>query len=141
MQRVSRARVAVAGETRAAIGRGLCILLGVAEDDNEATARRLAEKVARLRVFENEEGKLDRSLLDVAGEALVVSQFTLIADTRKGNRPSFSAAAPPDRAEPLYEAFADILRGLGLTVATGVFGARMQVEIVNEGPLTIILET
>jgi D-tyrosyl-tRNA(Tyr) deacylase len=141
VQRVSRARVAVAGETRAAIGRGLCILLGVAEDDNEATARRLAEKVARLRVFENEEGKLDRSLLDVAGEALVVSQFTLIADTRKGNRPSFSAAAPPDRAEPLYEAFADILRGLGLTVATGVFGARMQVEIVNEGPLTIILET
>jgi D-tyrosyl-tRNA(Tyr) deacylase len=141
VQRVSRARVAVAGETRAAIGRGLCILLGVAEDDNEATALRLAEKVARLRVFENEEGKLDRSLLDVAGEALVVSQFTLIADTRKGNRPSFSAAAPPDRAEPLYEAFADILRGLGLTVATGVFGARMQVEIVNEGPLTIILET
>jgi len=140
VQRVSRARVAVAGETRAAIGPGLCILLGVARDDDEATARRLAEKVARLRIFEREPGKLDRSLLEVGGEALVVSQFTLIADTRKGNRPSFAEAAPPEQAEPLYKAFCAALRALGVAVATGDFGARMQVEVVNDGPVTIVLD-
>lgn len=140
VQRVSRARVAVAGKTRGAIGPGLCVLLGVARTDDEAAARRLAERVARLRIFENEEGKFDRSLLDVGGEALLVSQFTLIADTRKGNRPSFADAAPPDQAEPLYEAFCAALRALGVPVATGVFGARMEVELVNDGPVTIVLD-
>jgi D-tyrosyl-tRNA(Tyr) deacylase len=100
---------------------------------------RLAEKVARLRIFEDEKGRFDRSLLDAGGEALVVSQFTLIADTAKGNRPSFGAAAPPEEAEPLYEAFCSALRKLGVHVATGVFGARMVVELENDGPVTIVL--
>jgi D-tyrosyl-tRNA(Tyr) deacylase len=136
VQRVSRARCTPGGE----IGRGLCVLLGVAEGDTRADAERAAAKVARLRVFENEDGKFDRSLLDVGGEALVVSQFTLIADTAKGNRPSFSHAAPPERAEPLYEAFADSLAALGIRVARGVFGARMALELVNDGPVTIVLD-
>ena len=123
------------------IGGGLCVLLGVARADGEAEANRLAAKVARLRVFEDEAGRFDRSLLDVAGAALVVSQFTLVADTAKGNRPSFAEAAPPEQAEPLYERFCAELRGLGVTVETGVFGARMQVELVNDGPVTIILDT
>ena len=122
------------------VGRGLCVLLGVAREDATDDAERLAAKVARLRIFENEQGRFDRSLLDVGGGALVVSQFTLIADTAKGNRPSFSGAAPPEQAEPLYGAFADALRGLGVEVATGVFGARMQVELVNDGPVTIVLD-
>jgi D-tyrosyl-tRNA(Tyr) deacylase len=125
----------VAGE----IGLGLCVLLGVARGDGAAVASRLAEKVARLRIFENEEGRFDRSLLDVGGEALIVSQFTLIADTAKGNRPSFGDAAPPEEAEPLYEAFCSALRELGVRVATGVFGARMAVELENDGPVTIVL--
>ena len=116
------------------------MLLGVARGDTPAAAERLAGKVARLRIFENEERKFDRSLLDTGGAALVVSQFTLIADTAKGNRPSFSAAAPPDEAEPLYDAFCAALRALGVEVATGVFGARMQLELVNHGPVTIVLE-
>ena len=136
VQRVSRARVTPGGE----IGSGLCVLLGVAAGDGEAEAERLAGKVARLRVFENDEGKFDRSLLDVGGEALVVSQFTLIADTSKGNRPSFAAAARPEVAEPLCERFCEALRELGLRVATGVFGARMHVELVNDGPVTIVLD-
>lgn len=135
MQRVARASVAPGGT----IGPGLCILLGIADGDDEAGVVRLAEKVARLRIFQNENGKFDRSLLDTGGAALVVSQFTLIADTAKGNRPSFSGAARPEAAEPLYERFADTLRGLGVEVATGVFGARMQVELVNDGPVTIVL--
>ena len=139
VQRVSVAQVLVGGETVAEIGHGLCVLLGVASDDDEAVAERLAGKVARLRIFENEEGKFDRSLLDVSGAALVVSQFTLIADTAKGNRPSFSDAAQPEEAEPLYEAFCTALRALGIGVATGVFGARMAVELVNDGPVTIVL--
>ncbi|MER3409185.1 MAG: D-tyrosyl-tRNA(Tyr) deacylase [Thermoleophilia bacterium] len=139
-QRVSRARVVVAGATHASIGLGLVILLGVARDDDERAAERLAAKVARLRVFEDEEGRMDRSLLDVGGEALVVSQFTLIADTRKGTRPSFAQAAPPEQAEPLYEAFCAALRALGVPVATGVFRARMEVELVNQGPVTIVLD-
>ena len=136
VQRVTRARVTPGGE----IGGGLCVLLGVAERDDEAVADRLAAKVAALRVFENEAGKFDRSLLDVGGAALVVSQFTLIADTAKGNRPSFAEAARPERAEPLYERFCAALRALGLTVAEGAFGARMEVELVNDGPVTIVLD-
>ena len=123
-----------------AIDAGLCVLLGVARGDTGADAGRLAGKVARLRIFENEDGRFDRSLLDTGGGALVVSQFTLIADTAKGNRPSFSEAAPPEEAEPLYEAFCAALRNSGVDVATGVFGARMQVELVNDGPVTIILD-
>jgi D-tyrosyl-tRNA(Tyr) deacylase len=133
---VARASVSPGGET----GPGLCVLLGVARGDTADQAVRLAGKVARLRVFENDEGRFDRSLLDTGGAALVVSQFTLIAETAKGNRPSFSEAAPPEEAEPLYEAFCDALRGLGVEVATGVFGARMQLELVNDGPVTIVLE-
>lgn len=136
IQRVSRASSTPGG----AIGPGLCVLLGVGEGDDEAAAVRLAGKVAQLRIFENEEGKFDRSLLDTGGEALVVSQFTLLADTAKGNRPSFSGAARPEVAEPLYERFAQALRDLGLNVETGVFGARMSVELVNDGPVTIVLE-
>ena len=123
------------------IGGGLCVLLGVARADGEAEANRLAAKVARLRVFEDEAARFDRSLLDVGGAALVVSQFTLVADTAKGNRPSFAEAAPPEQAEPLYERFCEQLRALGVAVETGVFGARMQVELVNDGPVTIILDT
>ncbi|HXV57559.1 MAG TPA: D-aminoacyl-tRNA deacylase [Gaiellaceae bacterium] len=141
VQRVAEARVVVAGETVGAIERGLCVLLGVAEADDEAAAGRLAGKVARLRIFENEEGKFDRSLLDAGGSALVVSQFTLVADTAKGNRPSFTAAARPERAEPLYEAFCAALEREGVEVARGLFGARMRVELVNDGPVTIVLET
>jgi D-aminoacyl-tRNA deacylase len=136
VQRVSSARVTPGGE----IGSGLCVLLGVAGDDDDADADRLAGKVARLRIFENDEGKFDRSLLDVGGAALVVSQFTLIADTEKGNRPSFAHAARPEQAEPLYERFCEALAALGVEVARGVFGARMAVELVNDGPVTIVLE-
>ncbi len=136
IQRVSRAAVVPGGS----IGPGLCILLGVADRDTDREAVRLAEKAARLRIFENDEGRLDRSLLDSGGAALVVSQFTLFADSTQGNRPSFSAAARPEVAEPLYELFCETLRGLGVTVETGTFGARMAVELVNDGPVTIILE-
>ena len=121
------------------IGPGLCVLLGVAREDDEAAAERLAGRVALLRIFENDEGKFDRSVLDVDGAVLVVSQFTLIADTAKGNRPSFSEAAPPELAEPLYERFCSALSELGVTVETGVFGARMLVELANDGPVTILL--
>lgn len=138
-QRVREARVRVDGETVGEIGAGLCVLVGVARGDGEADAVRLAAKIARLRVFEDEQGRFDRSLLDVAGSALVVSQFTLLADTAKGNRPSFSAAAPPEDAEPLYERVCADLATLGVPVARGVFGARMQVELVNDGPVTIVL--
>jgi D-aminoacyl-tRNA deacylase len=139
VQRVAEARVRVGDEVVAEIGPGLCVLLGVARGDDEAEAERLAGKVARLRIFENEEGKFDRSVLDMGGSALVVSQFTLIADTAKGNRPSFIDAAPPGEAEPLYEAFCAALRALGITLKTGVFGARMHVEIMNDGPVTLVL--
>jgi D-aminoacyl-tRNA deacylase len=139
VQRVSSARVLVDGAAVGEIGPGLCVLLGVAREDGEEDAERLAGRVARLRIFENDDGRFDRSLLDVGGEALVVSQFTLIADTEKGNRPSFSDAAPIEQAEPLYEAFCTALRKLGVGVATGRFGARMAVELVNDGPVTIVL--
>jgi D-tyrosyl-tRNA(Tyr) deacylase len=140
VQRVSGARVVVDGEVVGQIGAGLCVLLGVAREDGEAEASRLAGRVARLRIFENEEGRFDRSLLDVGGAALVVSQFTLIADTEKGNRPSFSSAAPLEQAEPLYDTFCKGLRELGVEVATGRFGARMAVELTNDGPVTIVLD-
>jgi D-tyrosyl-tRNA(Tyr) deacylase len=136
VQRVTRARADPGGE----IGAGLCVLLGIAEDDDEEAAGRLAGKLARLRIFEGVDGRFDRSLLDVGGETLVVSQFTLIADTQKGNRPSFAAAARPERAEPLYERFCAALRELGVPVEQGSFGARMAVELVNDGPVTIVLD-
>jgi D-tyrosyl-tRNA(Tyr) deacylase len=136
IQRVSRAQVTPGGS----IGPGLCILLGVAEEDGETEADRLAAKVARLRIFENDEGKFDRSLLDVGGEALVVSQFTLIADTGKGNRPSFAGAARPEKAEPLYGRFCAAVEAEGVRVARGTFGARMEVELVNDGPVTIVID-
>jgi D-tyrosyl-tRNA(Tyr) deacylase len=135
VQRVARAAVSPGGR----IGPGLCVLLGVARGDSASDAECLAGKIARLRVFENEEGRFDRSLLDTGGAVLVISQFTLIADTAKGNRPSFSDAAPPEEAEPVYEAFCAALRALGVEVASGVFGARMRVELVNDGPVTIVL--
>jgi D-tyrosyl-tRNA(Tyr) deacylase len=137
---VSEASVAAGGEIVGTCGSGVAVLVGVAEGDDEGAAERLAGKVARLRIFENEEGKFDRSLLDTGGEALVVSQFTLIADTRKGNRPSFADAAPHEVAEPLYERFCAALEAEGVRVARGVFGARMQVSLVNDGPVTIVLD-
>lgn len=130
----------VGGDAVAEIGAGLCVLVGVAEADGEGEAIRLADKVAHLRIFENDLGRFDLSLLDTGGEALVVSQFTLLADTTKGNRPSFSSAESPKRAEPLYEAFCAALEAEGARVGRGVFGARMDVELVNDGPVTIILE-
>ncbi|HET8895182.1 MAG TPA: D-aminoacyl-tRNA deacylase [Gaiellaceae bacterium] len=138
-QRVSCSAVRVDGETVAEIGAGLCVLLGVAHDDKEEDALQLAGKVARLRMFPDDDGRFDRNLLDTGGAALVVSQFTLIADTAKGNRPSFSGAAPPDVAEPLYELFCDELAELEIPVQRGVFGARMEVELVNDGPVTVVL--
>jgi D-tyrosyl-tRNA(Tyr) deacylase len=140
VQRVSSARVVVNGEVVGEVGPGLCVLLGVSRTDGEDDAERLAGRIARLRIFENEESRFDRSLLDVGGGALVVSQFTLIADTAKGNRPSFTEAGPPERAEPLYERFCAALKELGVEVATGRFGARMAVELVNNGPVTIVLD-
>jgi D-aminoacyl-tRNA deacylase len=139
-QRVSSARVRVGGDVTGEIGLGMVVLLGVARADDRATVERLAGKTARLRIFADEQGRFDRSLLDVGGAALVISQFTLIADTRKGNRPSFAGAAPPEQAEPLYEHFCTALRGEGVPVETGVFGARMEVELVNDGPVTIVLD-
>jgi D-tyrosyl-tRNA(Tyr) deacylase len=136
VQRVARARVTPGGE----IGGGVCVLLGVASEDVEEQAMRLAGKIARLRIFPDDDGRFGRSLVDVAGAALVVSQFTLIADTAKGNRPSFADAATPARAAPLYESFCDELRALGVPVETGVFGALMQLELVNDGPVTIVLD-
>ena len=133
---MSRARSTPGGE----IGAGLLVLLGVADGDTEAEADRLAGKVARLRIFEDAAGRFDRSLIDTGGAALVVSQFTLIADTAKGNRPSFSEAARPEVAEPLYERFCQALRDRAVPAQSGVFGARMEVELVNDGPVTIVLD-
>ena len=135
---MSSARVRVDGSVVGEIGRGLCVLLGIRRGD--ADVDRLAGKVALLRVFPGGDGRFDRSLLDVGGDALVVSQFTLIADTAKGNRPSFTEAAPPAEAEPVYERFCEALEGMGVQVARGVFGAAMAVELVNDGPVTIVLD-
>jgi D-tyrosyl-tRNA(Tyr) deacylase len=140
LQRVSKASVSVDGETVAAIGRGLLILLGIGRSDGRAEADSLAEKCARLRIFEDEAGKTNASIQDIQGEALVVSQFTLYADTRKGRRPSFTDAAAPDVAQQLVEYFAERLKSLGVPVRTGRFGAHMLVELVNDGPFTVVLE-
>ena len=141
LQRVTRASVAVDGNVVGAIGRGLAVLLGVAQGDTSDDSRRLAQKAAEMRIFEDADGRFNLSLLDTGGEALVVSQFTLLADTRRGRRPSFTDAAPPKEAESLVREFEDALRGLGVSVASGRFGAHMQVEIANDGPVTIILDT
>jgi len=141
VQRVSRARVAVSGETRGEIGPGLMILLGVGRGDTLAVASALAEKAANLRIFEDENEKMNRSLLDVKGSALVVSQFTLYGDARGGRRPSFIAAASPEMAKALYQEFCEALRRLGVSVSTGIFQAMMSVELVNEGPVTILLDS
>jgi len=141
VQRVSRARVTVNDAVSGEISRGLMILLGVGREDTPAVAAALAEKAANLRIFEDENEKMNRSLLDVKGAALVVSQFTLYGDARGGRRPSFIAAAPPEQATALYEVFCDALRQLGITVATGVFQAMMSVELTNEGPVTILLDS
>lgn len=140
IERVLEASVDVGGRRVAECGSGLLVLLGVAVRDEPATAARLAEKIAELRIFEDERGRFDRSLLDVGGEALVVSQFTLLADTSKGRRPSFADAAPPEAAEPLYEEFCTALAGHGVRVSRGVFGARMAVALVNDGPVTLVLD-
>lgn len=141
VQRVSEAAVSVEGRTTGAIGRGLLVLLGVRHDDTPAEAAWLARKCAALRLFPDEEGRMNRSLVDVAGEALVVSQFTLYGDARRGNRPSFVDAAPPEQAEALYEAFvAELAAHLGRPVPTGVFGALMKVYLINDGPVTLWVE-
>jgi D-tyrosyl-tRNA(Tyr) deacylase len=141
VQRVSGANVVVDGRVAGQIGTGLLILLGIAQDDTREDADWLVHKVLELRIFENEAGKFDRALDDCGGELLVVSQFTLLADTRKGRRPSFSAAARPERAVPLYEYFVSRARMRGARVAEGQFGARMQVGLVNDGPVTIVLDS
>jgi len=140
LQRVSKASVIVDEQTISSIGNGLLILLGVGHGDGEEQAKFLADKIAHLRVFEDEQGKTNLSILDVKGEAIVVSQFTLYADTRKGRRPSFIDAALPDVAEPLVNRFVELLRGHGIPTQTGKFGAHMEVEIHNNGPVTIWLE-
>jgi D-tyrosyl-tRNA(Tyr) deacylase len=142
VQRVSRAAVRVDGDVVGACGPGLLVLVGAGHEDTSESADRLAGKIARLRIFPDDAGRFDRSLLDTGGEALVVSQFTLLADSRrqKGTRPSFSEAARPEVAEPLIDHFCDALRDLGVRVQTGVFGARMEVLLVNDGPVTIILD-
>ena len=139
VQRVTRASVTVDGEVVGAIAHGLLVLLGIATNDTAEDVDRLAGKVARLRIFDAGDGKFDLSVLDTGGDALVVSQFTLLADTAKGHRPGFSDAARPEVAKPLVERFCAALSGHGVSVATGVFGARMSVELVNDGPVTIIL--
>jgi len=146
VQRVSEARVRVDDRVVGEIGGGVCVLVGVTHDDDGATARRLAEKVWHLRVFDDGDAFMNVGLDEIAqrragsGQVLVVSQFTLYGDTRKGRRPSWAAAARPDHAEPLIDAFVDALRALGATVATGVFGAHMDVELVNDGPVTVMIE-
>jgi D-tyrosyl-tRNA(Tyr) deacylase len=141
VQRVSRAEVRVEGRVSGAIGRGLLVLLGVGREDGESDARLLADKVAALRVFEDADGKMNLAAPDVGGAILVVSQFTLLGDARKGNRPSFVDAAPPAVAVPLYERFCELLREKRLPVATGVFQAQMDVELVNDGPVTVLLDS
>ena len=142
IQRVARASVTVEGEVVGEIGRGLLVLLGVAPADGEAEIAWLADKLAGLRIFADEEGRMNRSIVEVGGEALVVSQFTLFVDTRKGRRPSFVGAAPPRHAEPLYERFCDALAAAGVRrIARGRFGAHMDVALVNDGPVTLIVDT
>ena len=141
LQRVTRAAVTVDGETVGEIGAGLVVLLGIAQGDGPEAARRLASKTAELRIFGDDSSHFSRSLLETGGAALVVSEFTLLADVRKGRRPSFSAAAAPDEASRLVDVYADALRALGVPVATGRFGARMRVSLENDGPVTLVLDT
>ena len=141
IQRVSEARVTVAGSVLGEIGPGLLALLGVAKPDTAADAEHLAEKVLNLRVFPDEAGKMNRSLLDVTGALLVISQFTLYGDCRKGRRPSFDDAAPAEQARPLYEHFVEVARRSGVRVETGVFQAHMEVSLVNDGPVTLLVES
>jgi D-tyrosyl-tRNA(Tyr) deacylase len=141
VQRVSRARVIVDGSVTGEISNGLVVLLGVGRDDTSAVATGMAEKISNLRIFEDDQQKMNRSLVDMKGSALIVSQFTLYGDARGQRRPSFVAAAPLDQAKKLYEEFSEALRTLGIDVATGIFGAMMSVELVNEGPVTILLDS
>jgi D-tyrosyl-tRNA(Tyr) deacylase len=141
VQRVSRAKVTVGDRVTGEIGAGLMILLGVGKEDTPGVAAAMAEKASNLRIFEDEQGKMNRSLLDVKGEALVVSQFTLYGDARGQRRPSFISAAPPELAKQLYEEFCEALRRLGVKVGTGIFQAMMSVELVNEGPVTILIDS
>ena len=140
IQRVAKAQVNIAGETVGKIGRGLCIFVGIGKPDNESNAAALADKVRNLRIFEDEQGKMNRSVIDVQGEILVVSEFTLYGDCTRGNRPSFTGAAPAVAAEKLYSYFVQRLRSSGLTIATGQFQAPMNVSLVNDGPVTFSLE-
>jgi D-tyrosyl-tRNA(Tyr) deacylase len=141
VQRVAHSNVKVNGQQIGAIEKGLLVLLGVGHDDTEKQVKWLAEKIINLRIFEDQDGKMNRSLQDVGGSMLVVSQFTLLGDCRKGRRPSFVAAAPPDQAEMLYERFVSLIKQMGITVATGKFGAMMQVSLINDGPVTLIIDT
>ncbi|HAF94705.1 MAG: D-tyrosyl-tRNA(Tyr) deacylase [Elusimicrobia bacterium GWC2_51_8] len=141
IQRVKKSNLSVKGREHCAIGAGLVVFLGVGKDDDESDARLLADKTANLRIFSNTEGKFDLSLLDIKGEALVVSQFTLYGDASKGRRPDFGSAARPEKAMPLYEHFHLCLKGLGIAVKTGVFAAEMEVALVNDGPVTIWLDS
>ncbi len=141
LQRVSRASVTVDEQVVGQIGQGLLVFLGVGQDDSEVQVKTLADKIVHLRIFGDDEGKMNRSLLDIGGEVLVVSQFTLYADTRRGRRPSFTDAAPPSIAEPLVKRFKETIASNGLTIADGIFGAYMQVELLNDGPVTIWLDS
>lgn len=141
VQRVTRGRVTVDGQTSGEIGRGVVVLLGVGQDDGPADAEYLARKVTGLRIFEDQQGKMNLALADVGGQALVVSQFTLYGDCRRGNRPSFSTAAPSEKGKQLYDYFVEKLRETGIAVQTGVFQAHMQVEIINDGPVTLLLDS
>jgi D-aminoacyl-tRNA deacylase len=141
VQRVSRAKVTVEGRVTGEIGPGLMILLGVGKEDTSQVAAAMAEKTANLRIFEDEQGKMNRSLLDVKGSALVVSQFTLYGDARGQRRPSFITAGPPELAKRLYEEFSEALRALGIVVGNGIFQTMMSVELVNEGPVTILIDS
>jgi len=141
IQRVTEASVKVNGKTVGRIGHGLLVLLGVAKGDTQEEIKLLADKTANLRIFNNEQGKFDRSLLDVGGSALVVSQFTLLGSWRKGRRPGYEMAAPPDQAEPMVEKFVEALRSFGVQTQTGVFGAHMEVSLINDGPVTMTLDT
>jgi D-aminoacyl-tRNA deacylase len=141
VQRVSKSSVTVNGSVKGSIGRGLMVLLGVETDDTEVDADYLAQKITGLRIFNDEAGKMNRSLVDSAGRMLVVSQFTLMGDCRKGRRPSFIRAAPPEQGERLYKRFVETVRGLDVVVETGVFGAMMEVSLVNDGPVTLIVES
>jgi D-tyrosyl-tRNA(Tyr) deacylase len=141
IQRVSQASVTVDGQITGAIERGLLVLLGIGREDGEAQVKMLVDKIVQLRIFEDEAGKMNRSLLDIQGELLIVSQFTLYADVRKGRRPSFISAAPPDQAIPLYEQFKQVAAAYGVRIASGIFGADMKVSLLNDGPVTIWLDT